>query len=111
MLDAVLPEVAVGYVGGGNDRVDRWLGVLGLPVEAVSDDMLTESCLDCFDTLVVGIFPMRTRPAFRAALPMVHDWVRRGGNLVTLYHRPWDAWDPDTVPPARFEIGKPSLRW
>ena len=41
----------------------------------------------------------------------MHDWVRRGGNLVTLYHRPWDAWDPDTVPPAHLEIGKPSLRW
>ena len=110
-LDAVLPDVTVGYVGGGNDRVDHWLGALGLPVEAVSDDMLTDRDLDRFGTLVVGIFAMRTRPAFRAALPLVHEWVRRGGNLVTLYHRPWDAWDPDTVPPARLEIGKPSLRW
>jgi hypothetical protein len=37
--------------------------------------------------------------------------VRAGGNLVTLYHRPWDNWSPDTTPPARLEIGKPSLRW
>jgi hypothetical protein len=30
---------------------------------------------------------------------------------VTLYHRPWDGWDPDTIPPRRLEIGQPSLRW
>ena len=111
VLEAVLPEAAIGYVGGGNDRVEHWLGALGLPVVSVSDDMLSDAGLDRYDTLVVGIFAIRTRLAFRAALPAVHEWVKRGGNLVTLYHRPWDAWDPDSVPPAHLEIGKPSLRW
>ena len=38
-------------------------------------------------------------------------WTEAGGTLVTLYHRPWDNWDPDSIPPHRLEIGQPSLRW
>ena len=34
-----------------------------------------------------------------------------GGNLVTLYHRPWDNWQIDKTPLAPITIGKPSLRW
>ncbi len=111
VLDAALPDVTIGYVGGGNDKVLDWLQALGLRAVAVSDDAVTEQGLADIDTLVVGIFAMRTRPRLREAMPLVHRWVQEGGNLVTLYHRPWDAWDPDTVPPCRLEIGKPSLRW
>lgn len=111
VLDVTLPQARIGYVGGGNDRVGHWLRALGLDVTDGSDDALTAEGLGDFDTLVVGVFAMRTRPALRAAMPLVRDWIEAGGNLVTLYHRPWDAWDPETVPPRRLEIGRPSLRW
>ncbi|EKF19599.1 PIG-L family deacetylase [Nitratireductor pacificus] len=111
VLDVTLPEARIGYVGGGNDRVCRWLRALGLDVTELDDGALTTEGLKAFDTLLVGIFAMRTRPALKAAMPLVHDWVAAGGNLVTLYHRPWDAWDPQRVPPRMLEIGKPSLRW
>ncbi|MEP3279639.1 MAG: PIG-L family deacetylase [Stappiaceae bacterium] len=111
VLDARLPDVRIGYVGGGNDRVLDWLMALGLDAAPLSDDRITEQGLENIDTLVVGIFAMRTRPVLREAMPTVHKWVKEGGNLITLYHRPWDAWDPDSIPPHRLEIGKPSLRW
>lgn len=111
VLDVALPDVRVGYVGGGNDRVGLWLRALGLDVTDMSDEALTAEGLKDIDTLVVGIFAMRARPALKEAMPAVKAWVEDGGNLVTLYHRPWDAWDPETVPPRRLEIGKPSLRW
>lgn len=111
VMDAALPDVRIGYVGGGNDRVDHWLTAIGLDVVLLEEDCLTSEDLSALDTIVVGIFAMRTRPDLLAAMPLVHDWVADGGNLVTLYHRPWDAWDPDRVPPRRMEIGKPSLRW
>ena len=44
-------------------------------------------------------------------MPRLHRWTEAGGTLVTLYHRPWDNWDPDRIPPRRLEIGQPSLRW
>ena len=110
VADVALARGRVGYVGGGNDRVDHWLAAMGADVTALGDAALPGG-LAGLDTLVVGIFALRTRPALRAAWGAVQDWVRAGGNLVTLYHRPWDAWDPDATPLARLEIGKPSLRY
>jgi hypothetical protein len=54
---------------------------------------------------------MRFRAGLRGTMPRLHRWTEAGGTLVTLYHRPWDNWDPDRVPPRRLEIGQPSLRW
>ena len=64
-----------------------------------------------FDALIVGILAMRFRPGLSEAMPQVHRWIKAGGNLLTLYHRPWDNWDPNATPPGRIEIGQPSLRW
>ena len=112
VLEAALPDVRVGYVGGGNDRVAHWLRALGLDVVELDDAALgAERGLGGVDALVVGLFAMRTRPELARAMPRVHRWVEAGGRLVTLYHRPWDGWDPETVPPRRLEIGRPSLRW
>lgn len=84
---------------------------MGADVRDLSDRPLTEAALAEVDTLVIGIFAMRFRPGLLEAMPRVHRWTAEGGTLVTLYHRPWDAWDPETVPPKRLEIGQPSLRW
>ncbi len=112
VLKCDLPGARIGYVGGGNDNVAHWLDALGCDVTVLGDPALGDrEAMAGFDTLLVGVFAIRTRPALRAAMPRLHDWIAAGGNLVTLYHRPWDAWDPDTVPPRRLEIGQPSLRW
>ncbi len=110
VTDVALAPARVGYVGGGADRVDHWLAAMGAAVAPLTDDALPAG-LAGLDTVVVGLFAMRTRPALRACLPALHDWVRAGGNLVTLYHRPWDAWSAARTPLARLEIGKPSLRF
>lgn len=102
----------IGYVGGGNDKVADWLIALGCNVTQLNEDALaTPGAFDGLDSLLIGVFANRFRPDLRARMPDVHAWVKAGGNLVTLYHRPWDHWDPDSTPPARLEIGQPSLRW
>ncbi|MGB5556512.1 MAG: PIG-L family deacetylase [Paracoccaceae bacterium] len=111
VTDIALPDARIGYVGGGNDRVDHWLRAMGCDVEALDDAALEAGMLDGIETMVIGLFAIRTRPVLRAALPRIHRWVKAGGTLLTLYHRPWDAWDPETTPPKRLEIGKPSLRF
>ena len=111
VADVALPKARIGYVGGGNDRVDHWLRAIGADVASLDDAALTPAGLADLDTLVIGIFALKTRPRLAALMPQVHAWVRAGGNLVTLYHRPWDNWSPEATPPARLEIGKPSLRW
>ncbi|MCY3880028.1 MAG: PIG-L family deacetylase [Rhodobacteraceae bacterium] len=112
VLTANVPTVRVGYIGCGNDRVGHWLAMLGADVAEVADEELaSENSLKAYDTLVVGIFAMRFRQGLLGAVRRLHGWVESGGTLVTLYHRPWDNWEPGTVPPRRLEIGHPSLRW
>jgi len=112
VVDAALPKVRIGYVGGGNDRVDHWLAQLGCDVVALDDaDLASDSRLAEFDTLVIGIFAMKFRDALAAEMPRLHQWCRTGGTLVTLYHRPWDNWEAETTAPAKLEVGQPSLRW
>ena len=111
-LSAELPDVRVGYIGGGNDRIAHWLAALGADVVEVTDAELTsDASLNAYDTLIVGIFAMRFRQGLLRAMPRLHRWTERGGTLVTLYHRPWDNWEPETAPPRWLEIGQPSLRW
>ena len=111
VIEARLPDVHIGYIGGGNDRVGDWLARMGAPVFDLSDAALTDATLATCDTLVIGIFAMKFRPGLTEAMPRIHAWIRAGGTLVTLYHRPWDNWDPEKTPPFPLEIGQPSLRW
>lgn len=112
VLNVNIPSVRVGYVGGGNDRVAERLAELGFQVEILGDEQLANpDTLEQLDTLVIGLFAVRTRPILQQAMPSIHQWVEHGGNLLTLYHRPWDDWDENTIPPRRLLIGKPSLRW
>jgi len=111
-ISAKLPQVKVGYVGGGSDSVGKRLAALGVDVHELSEaELQDQRALAAFDTIVIGIFALRFHPTLLQAMPALHRWTETGGTLVTLYHRPWDNWDPDTVPPRRLEIGQPSLRW
>ncbi|MEM6823717.1 MAG: PIG-L family deacetylase, partial [Pseudomonadota bacterium] len=107
-----IPDGKVGYIGSGNDRVGDWLREMGADVVAISDaEIDSDSALAEFDAIVIGIFAVRFRSGLLDAMPRLHRWTEAGGTLLTLYHRPWDNWDPNTVPPRRLEIGQPSLRW
>jgi len=111
IIDTAMPAVRLGYMGGGNDRVNYWLRAIGFDVMDISDEQINAKSLAELDTIVVGVFTFRTRPALKQRISLVHDWIKQGGHLVTLYHRPWDNWDPATIPPRSLVIGKPSLRW
>jgi LmbE family N-acetylglucosaminyl deacetylase len=112
VLDVTLPQARIGYIGSGHDAVADWLRALGADVTDLTDDQInSETALAEFDTIVIGIFALRFRAGLVDEMPRLHDWVTDGGTLLTLYHRPWDNWKPETVPPKRLEIGQPSLRW
>jgi hypothetical protein len=106
-VDCALPISRVGYLGAGLDRIGHWLGELGIAVE--TPDV---SALDAgLNTLMIGVCAFGARPDLVAAAANLRRWVEGGGHLVTFYHRPWDAWNPDTLPPRPIEIGEPSLRF
>ena len=110
-VGAVIPEGKIGYIGGGNDNVATWLKRLGVDLKELSPSDMEAGAYRDLDTLVVGIFSFGRRADLVAALPGVHEWVKKGGHLVTLYHSPSDGWDPATVPLAFLKIGSPSIRY
>lgn len=111
VADVALAPGRIGYIGGGNDRADHWMQAMGADVTILEPSALTPGMLAGLDTLVIGIFAMKTVPKLADFMQIVKGWVAGGGTLLTLYHRPWDNWNPDTIPPARLEVGQPSLRW
>lgn len=111
-----LPNVRIGYIGGGNDRVAFWLRAMGFIVHEFNDEQLGDAvalkgALASVDTLVIGVFAYRMRANLTSLASTINGWVNDGGHLLTLYHRPWDNWNPEIIPPARLEIGQPSLRY
>ena len=111
VVDVALPGTKVGYIGSGHDKVAHWLDRLGADVTDLSDAELGDDVLAQFDCLVIGIFAIKFRAGLTQAMVRLHAWAHAGGTLITLYHRPWDNWDPDATAPHRLEIGQPSLRW
>ncbi len=111
VMDVSLPAGRIAYIGGGSDRTDFWLRKLGIKIDTLDEQAVQNVDFGAYDSILIGIFALRTNAALQARLLDLHDWVIAGGNLVTLYHRPWDNWDPDATGLAYLEIGKPSLRW
>lgn len=110
-LDLKLPaDRRVAYLGGGADNTAKWLRRMGFEVTELDPRDLSHD-LSHLPTIVVGIFAFGLRPDLISRTGALHAYVESGGNLVTLYHRPWDGWDPDRVPPRTLKIGQPSLRW
>ncbi|MBL1434624.1 MAG: PIG-L family deacetylase [Rhodobacteraceae bacterium] len=111
VVDISLPKGRFAYIGGGNDTAGHWLKKLGLNIESLRAEDMPSVDFAAYDSILIGVFALRTNAALAARLPELHQWVHNGGNLVTLYHRPWDNWDINTTPLAPLTIGKPSLRW
>jgi len=101
----------VGVVAGETDTTLLWLEQLGIDAVALNDAAIGGGDFGGFTTILVGVFGYRQRPVLASTRAALLRWIEAGGRLVTLYHRPVDAWDPETTPPRRLCIGTPSLRW
>lgn len=112
LTNVALSDTRVAYVGAGNDRVAPALRAVGMDVTEMSDaDLARAAPFEGYDAVLVGVFAYRFRAALGPIIGKLNEWVRSGGTLVTLYHRPGDNWDPQGTPPAPMQIGSPSLRW
>jgi LmbE family N-acetylglucosaminyl deacetylase len=102
-------DLRVGYVAGGSDEVYEGLRNIGVQVDLLTEADLTTGDLDRYDTIMVGIYAYRTRPDLMASNARLLEWVEQGGNLLVQYHRPFDNWEPNTVPPHFLQLGRVSL--
>lgn len=109
VLDLELPRAKIGYVAGSDDSLP-WLRAAGFAPEPLAA-ITPETDLSRFDSLLIGTVAFGMVAGLAAAGPQLRRFVEAGGNLVTLYQRPDQGWNAATIPPARLEIGQPSLRW
>lgn len=86
--DIRLPELErVGYVRGASDRVPELLREIGVPLEMLTPEELTEDGLHRYDAVVVGSRAYETEPALARANGKLLDYVRRGGLLIVQYQQ------------------------
>lgn len=83
----VRPGLRVGWVEGPGDGGPEALEDLGLPLRRLDAAALRAGAWEELDVVVLGSRSYETRPDLVAATPRLHDWARRGGVVVSLYHK------------------------
>lgn len=77
----------VGYIEGVGDYVDDILQLAGLQVESLPLSTLNNiGSLEKFDAVVVGIRAFNTRNALGVAMPLLLEYVEKGGVLIVQYN-------------------------
>ena len=84
--DVRLLSKQIGYVMGSGDRIPEALEQLGATVTLLSKDDLASGDLGRFDTVILGIRAVSTRPDVPAARERLLGYVHDGGTLVVQYN-------------------------
>ena len=84
--DVRLLSRSIGYVMGSGDRIPEALEQLGANVTLLSDeDLAAAGDLAAFQTIVLGIRALNTRPGVLAAKEQLLGYVENGGTLIVQY--------------------------
>ena len=106
----VAPGLRVGYLPGTGDGVAEALGALGVSVRTIDEDDLQNGSLAGFDTIVVGVRALETRPSLAAHRGRLWDYARAGGTVVMQYHKPREDGPSRFVPFDGVSLPRPAPR-
>jgi hypothetical protein len=84
--DVVLLSKNVGYVMGAGDEVPEALEQLGATVKLLGETELATGDLTGYDSIVLGVRALDTRPDVTAARERLLGYVEKGGTLVVQYN-------------------------
>jgi LmbE family N-acetylglucosaminyl deacetylase len=102
------PRGIVGYVDGLADNVAPTLEQLGATLEKITPANLSDAALARYRVIVLGPRAMEAHPSLGTKMPLLHEWVRRGGTLIVQYQQA-DIARPGMAPfPVTF--GRPANR-
>jgi LmbE family N-acetylglucosaminyl deacetylase len=85
-LDIQTDGKNIGYIMGAGDEVPQALQNLGYAVVELSDEMLENSDLSPFDTIITGVRAYNTRDILKLMKNKLLRYVERGGTLVVQYN-------------------------
>lgn len=88
VLDLKTVPVKIGYIAGSGDKVADAIRQIGLNLEMLGENDLTNGDLSRFDVIVVGIRASQVRPDFIANHERLLGFVRGGGTLLVQYQLP-----------------------
>ena len=83
--DITLLAKNIGYVMGSGDRIPEALEQLEAEVRLLSDADVASGELSSFDTIVLGIRALNTRPGVLAAKERLLGYIESGGTLIVQY--------------------------
>ena len=106
----VAPGLRVGYLPGTGDGVAEALIALGVSVQTIDEDDLQNGSLAGFDTIMVGVRALETRPSLAAHRQRLWDYGRAGGTVVVQYHKPREDGPGRFVPYDGVSLPRPSPR-
>ncbi len=84
--DVVLLSKHIGYVMGAGDEIPEALEQLGATVNLLGETELATGDLSSYDSIVLGVRALDTRPDVTAARERLLDYVAKGGTLVVQYN-------------------------
>ena len=106
----VAPGLRVGYLPGTGDGVAEALIALGVSVQTIDEDNLQNGSLAGFDTIVIGVRALETRPSLAAHRGRLWNYARAGGTVVVQYHKPREDGPSRFVPFDGVSLPRPAPR-
>jgi hypothetical protein len=106
----VAPDLRVGYVPGTGDAVPQALAALGVVAETLDDRHLQFAALDPYDTIVIGVRALETRPLVAAHRERLWQYARAGGTLIVQYQKPREDGPSRFVPFPDVSMPRPVPR-
>jgi LmbE family N-acetylglucosaminyl deacetylase len=85
-LDIKTDGKRIGYIMGAGDEVPQALQSLGYDVVLLSDEMLEDSNLSAYDTIITGVRAYNTRDVLKLVEERLLRYVEDGGTLVVQYN-------------------------
>ncbi len=84
----IAPNLSIGYVPGTGDAMPQALAALGVAPDILDETALPFADLSRYDTIVIGVRALETRPLVAEHRERFWQYARSGGTLMMQYQKP-----------------------
>lgn len=97
---------SIGYIKGAGDEVPKYLQQIGYEVTEISPGSISESALNQFDAVILGIRAYNTVPELKQKQDIILDYVKTGGNVIVQYNTNRNLVVEDNLAPYQLEVSR-----
>lgn len=88
VFDLATTGKTIGYLPGAGDSLPDNLSHMGYHVKLIDDGTVTADELKDMDAVILGVRALNVRKEMAKAMPILLDYVEKGGTLIVQYNRP-----------------------